>query len=91
MIKEDTPIWQLSVREFRELIRQETNQAIKAEPATEKQYVYGIDGIARLFDCSRMTAQRIKNSGKIDKAIKQAGRKIIVDANLALELIPTKN
>ena len=32
------------------------------------------------------TANRIKKSGKIDKAIKQIGRKIIVDAELALEL-----
>ncbi len=46
--------------------------------------MYGILGIAKLFGCSLPTANRIKKSGKIDKAITQIGRKIIVDAELAL-------
>ena len=41
---------------------------------TNRKYVYGIPGI----------------SGKIDKAITQIGRKIIVDAELALELAGKK-
>ena len=49
---------------------------------TEKKYVYGILGIAKLFGCSLPTANRIKKSGKIDKAITQIGRKIIVDVKL---------
>ena len=36
------------------------------------------------------TANRIKKSGKIDKAITQIGRKIIVDVELALELAGKK-
>jgi predicted site-specific integrase-resolvase len=36
------------------------------------------------------TAHRIKKDGKIDKAITQIGRKIIVDADLALELAGRK-
>ena len=40
--------------------------------------------------CSLPTANRIKKSGKIDKAITQIGRKIIVDAELALELAGKK-
>jgi DNA invertase Pin-like site-specific DNA recombinase len=55
-----------------------------------KKHVYGIAGIARLFGCSIPTANRIKKSGKIDKAITQIGRKIIVDAELALELAGKK-
>ena len=57
---------------------------------TERKYVYGILGIAKLFGCSLPTANRIKKSGKIDKAITQIGRKIIVDAELALELAGKK-
>lgn len=57
---------------------------------TSRKYVYGISGIARLFGCSLPTANRIKKSGKIDKAITQIGRKIIVDAELALELAGKK-
>ncbi len=57
---------------------------------TSKKYVYGILGISKLFGCSIPTANRIKKSGKIDKAITQIGRKIIVDAELALELAGKK-
>ena len=60
------------------------------QPDTGRKYVYGILGIAKLFGCSLPTANRIKKSGKIDKAITQIGRKIIVDAELALELAGKK-
>ena len=62
------------------------------QPVTdaERKYVYGILGIAKLFGCSLPTAHRIKKSGKIDKAITQIGRKIIVDVELALELAGKK-
>ena len=52
--------------------------------------MYGLAGIARLFGCSLPTANRIKLSGKINRAITQVGRKIIVDADLALELAGRK-
>lgn len=39
-----------------------------------------------VFGCSVPTANRIKKSGVIDKAITQIGRKIVVDADLALSL-----
>ena len=51
-----------------------------------KQYVYGLAGIAELFKCSKTTANRIKQSGKIDKAVTQIGNLIIVDAEKAIEL-----
>ena len=57
------------------------------EKVTKKRLVYGIAGIAQLFNCSMTTANRIKSSGKIDKAISQTGRMITVDADLALQLI----
>lgn len=56
-----------------------------------KKYVYGLEGIMNLFNCSIATANRIKASGKIDKAITQIGRKIIIDVELALELAGQKN
>lgn len=51
-----------------------------------KRYVYGLAGIAELFNCSKTTANRIKQSGKIDKAINQIGNLIITDADKAVEL-----
>lgn len=89
----EKPIWQMNGAEF--LFLQEHGNAkqidsIKVD-TLDKKYVYGIGGIARLFNCSIPTANRIKKSGKIDKAIKQIGRKIVVDADLALELAGRKN
>lgn len=57
------------------------------EGKATRNLVHGIDGLADLFGCSRPTAQRIKNSGVIDKAIYQVGRTITIDADLALELV----
>ena len=57
----------------------------------ERHFVYGLSGLARLFGCSLPTANRIKQSGKIDRAITQVGRKIIVDADLVLELAGRKS
>ena len=56
----------------------------------EEHWVYGIDGIAKIFNCSRGTAMNIKKSGVINPAIKQVGRKIVVDVQLALELAGKK-
>ena len=69
---------------------QPNGSATAARHGHRKKYVYGILGIAKLFGCSLPTANRIKKSGKIDKAITQIGRKIIVDAELALELAGKK-
>lgn len=78
-----------------ELLHLLQSEGVKERAATpvidaSKKYVYGIAGIARLFGCSMPTANRIKQSGKIDKAITQIGRKIIVDSDLALELAGRK-
>lgn len=58
----------------------------KTHEPTER-YVYGLSGLASLFGCSKRSASNLKMSGKIDKAIIQDGRKIVVDAALALELV----
>ena len=87
------PVWQMTGEEFLFLSRHASVQAeAQTQPTTdtERKYVYGILGIAKLFGCSLPTANRIKKSGKIDKAITQIGRKIIVDAELALELAGKK-
>lgn len=55
-------------------------------PSSELKLAYGIKGIAETFGCSIPTANRIKKSGVIDKAISQIGRKIVLDVDLALEL-----
>jgi hypothetical protein len=88
----EKPIWQMTGEELLCLLQSEGVKEQVVTPAidTSKKYVYGIAGIARLFGCSMPTANRIKKSGKIDRAITQIGRKIIVDADLALELAGRK-
>ena len=68
------------------LNKQGDNASSDTEPAKPRRLVYGIKGIADTFGCSIPTANRIKRSGIIDDAITQVGRKIVVDADLALEL-----
>ncbi len=83
------PLFSLTVGEFLELQKvKATNEQpeVKQPLVKNDKYVYGIHGLATLFNCSRKTAQRIKNSGTIDKAIKQFGRQIVIDVDLALEL-----
>ncbi|MBO4822065.1 MAG: DUF3853 family protein [Prevotella sp.] len=83
----DKPIWQLSGREFVALMKstlQDTEKGREEEP--KKRFVFGLDGICDLFGCSKSTAERIKQSGIIDAAITQVKRKIVVDAELALQL-----
>ena len=80
------PLWQLTVGEFLELMEQIPTVTVDNTPK-EKRLVYGIAGIAQIFNCSMTTANRIKASGKIDRAISQCGRIITVDADLALELM----
>ena len=69
----------------------ETNSTQQPSAKEQRRFVYGLSGLARLFGCSLPTANRIKQSGKIDRAITQVGRKIIVDADLALELAGRKS
>ena len=64
----------------------EPNEGVKVK----KHYIYGIQGICDLFSCSPATAARIKASGAIDSAISQVGSIIVVDADLALDLLKAK-
>ena len=89
----DVPMWQLSVKEFIEILETIVYncQPEKINPSRRtEQRVYGIDGIAKIFHCSRGTAMKIKKSGIINPAIKQIGRKIVVDVDLALKLADRK-
>lgn len=88
-IDNNTPIAMLTVGQLKDVLGDVEKKEVEVKEKY-KNYVYGLAGIAKLFDCSIPTAARIKASGKIDAAIKQIGRKIIVDADLALELAGRK-
>jgi hypothetical protein len=92
----ELPLWQLTAGQLLDLIAYGTKTKISIDDPIVKiidmtkekrHHVYGLDGIAQLFGCSKTMASRIKSSGKIDKATYQYGNKIIVDADKALELV----
>lgn len=85
------PLWQYTGEQLLELL-DSRNVKDNIEPGgaaiTAKRWlVYGIEGLCELLQCSKATAHRIKNSGVIKDAITQTGRKIVIDAQLALDLI----
>jgi len=86
----EKPLWQFTGKDHEYMLKHvlmESFTSVDAEPSSQKRYVQGYQGIATLFGCSKSTAQRIKKSGIIDEAITQVNRKILVDADLALQLV----
>lgn len=94
-IDKTTPVWQISVGELSEIIKRiindnkENNESDIFSSSNNnippRNYVYGIDGLAKLLGCSKTTAQRLKSKGVFSGAIKQNGRTIIIDSELALQ------
>ena len=85
------PLFSLSIQEFVNILestlrKQSEQPQENTKDFTDKRYVYGIAGIASLFNCCRTTASRILSSGKIDAAVSRWGQKIIIDADMAIEL-----
>lgn len=86
----EKPLWQFTGKDHEYMLKHvlmESFTSVDTEPSSQKRYVQGYQGIASLFGCSKSTAQRIKKSGIIDDAITQVNRKILVDADLALQLV----
>lgn len=88
---DNKPLYALTIEEFTQLLDERIKAAISNETAaplpkrTTGRLVYGLKGIRDLFGVSHLTAQRYKD-GIIKEAVRQNGRKIVVDADYALEL-----
>ncbi len=91
MAKNNNPIYTLSIEEFKQLIEETVKAALNGKtPGTSTdaptgRLVYGLRGIEQLFGVSHKTAQYYKDH-VIQEAVSQNGRKIVVDADLALKL-----
>lgn len=83
------PLLTCTLGDFKEILTQalRDNELESLATAPPKRYVYGLAGLMKLFGCSISTAERIKQSGVIDQAISQTGDIIVVDAELALDLL----
>ena len=86
-INPDTRVIDLTVGQLMDLINKAPTSEANNVSTNEKRLAYGMAGIAQIFNCSLTTANRIKQSGKIDKAISQFNRVITTDIDLALELM----
>lgn len=83
------PIVMMTGEDIIHLVEQAVGK-IMSQPQKEKRFVYGLTGISELFQCSLSTAARLKRSKILAPAITQVGRKIIVDAELALSLVSSR-
>lgn len=78
-ISSDTPLAMLTVGQLLSLLKN------GVEIPKKKSYVYGLKGIAKLFNVSNNTAAKYKERF-LGPAIAQQGNTIIVDADMAMQL-----
>ena len=101
LIDSTRPLYALNEEEFFERLEERIMAAFAkyapkptqapAEPETPQahRYVYGVVGIERAFGVSHKTAQKL-NDGILKPAVRQRGRKIVTDLDLAMELFDEK-
>ena len=80
-INAQTPVGNLTVEQLLE---------VSKKLNSEKKYEYGMKGLAKILGCSLSKAAYVKRSGILDKAIIQNRNIIIIDKDLALELLDEK-
>ena len=93
MVDKNKPLFQATVGDLQELL--EEMFAVNADypqdtKDVERHLVYGLAGLAKLLGVCKATASKIKSSGILNPAISQHGKVIVVDADLALELMKAK-
>jgi len=87
----------LKKTELEEIVKRAVEEALitgeqdtsKTKEFTHERYVFGLRGIRELFNVSHATAQRYKDT-ILKPAVKQYGRKIVVDREFALKLFEEK-
>lgn len=86
------PLITCSAEEFLDMAVEKFAQLVSGvdEAPVKRRLVYGLAGLSQLLGCSISTAARIKKSGVLGPAIHQTGKIIVVDADLALELMQMK-
>ena len=74
-----TRIIDLTVGELRKLIADTVKETTVIQRTEAAKPVKGLDGIASALGVSRSTANRYKQSGRLDGAVWQVGRTIYCD------------
>ena len=92
----NTPLDRITVGELFEMLERhfgtsaQRGRSEAAQDAQPKHLLYGIKGIEDFFGVSHRTAQTYKD-GILKPAVRQVGRKIVTDADLALQLFTEKH
>ena len=86
----NTRLIDITLGDFLEFLDKRNNQHAHVVEKP-KNYVHGISGIANLLGVSKTTVWKYRDKGWIEPAIKQDGRTIVCDADLALELFGNRN
>ena len=84
-LHDTTKLSELTVADLRDLLCEIQSGNTKGATKPTGRLVYGLNGIRELFHCSHKQAQFYKDN-VIKEAVSQNGRKIVVDADKALEL-----
>ena len=82
-ISNDTRLVDLTVGELKAVLQ--SSMSVQKSDG-QKKLVYGLQGLADLLHCTKRHASKIESSGILNEAIKQRGRTIVIDSDLALEL-----
>jgi len=88
-INDNTRVIDLTLGDLLDIVETRVRQVLNGTTPKEmegRRYVYGLKGLMNLLGCSKTTASRLKQSGKLDAAITQCGSLIIIDAEKALQL-----
>lgn len=75
-------IFELTVTEFLELLAANQPAPQFVTPQPESRKLYSMKQLAEFLQCSTVTAQKLKNSGKIPYV--QTGRKLIFDSEAVI-------
>ncbi len=81
-------IFELTVSEFIELLKQQNNVPVLMEQKAEPKMLYSIKELADYLQCSTVTAQKLKNSGRIP--FMQTGRKVVFNGDAVMGAISHK-
>lgn len=85
------------LEQFAVLVARATIEGLKQEPElvgaqrpADRRMVKGLEGIQGLFNCSKSTAQKYKNTW-LAPAVTQRGKSLYIDADMAMELFAERH
>ena len=91
-IDTDLSIFNLTIKQQKELIQNVVRDTVSEvlDKRLDDEYVYGLQGLADIFNITPSAASRMKQTGMFDEAIQQYGKTIQVNVRKARECFGRK-